>query len=436
MDPLLTRRKLLGALGAAAAVAPGFAAGQTYPPERVPITSTGIWPWLRAQLVLDPGISWLDTAAFGPTARAVLVRAYRQLEQQSLDYRTFSEGEATRVLRQALVTSGQFFGTDPGDLVLTGGAREGLAMLAAGIDLQPGDEVVMTAHEYPAVMNAWQSQARRRGLRLVLVPQPGVPSAPEEFMARIGNAFTARTRVLLVSHIQYTDGTVLPVRELCGLARSRGIFSIVDGAQAAGQFEPLNLPDLGCDAYATCLHKWLNGPTGTGLLYLRRDAHARVWPLQPDETAGANPPDGFGAAPTTTPDPVFVAHARYGGLWVHQAPQQAAVPLAYELQYAAQRTRIALRVRELATSFRDAVKRIPGVEVMTPKHPALALGIVSLRIPTRDSGKLAAELAGQDRIVVGHVRLAADFDVVRVSLHAGTGHDEVERCAAALQRRA
>ena len=435
MDTLLSRRKLLGALGAAALVAPALAPGQTYPPDIVPFSSTGIWPWLRAQLVLEPGVSWLDTAGFGPTARAVLVREYRQLEQQSLDFRSFADTSGAAFVRQALVTSGQFFGADPGDLVLTSGTRAGLALLASGLDLQAGDEVVTTEHDHPAVVNVWLAQAKRRGLQVVQVPQPGVPSAPEEFIKRIGAAISPKTKVLLISHVQYTDGSVLPVREICALARGRGVFTIVDGAQAAGQLFPLNLPVIGCDAYATCLHKWLNGPAGTGLLYLRRDVHARVWPLQPDENAGVNMTDRFGVAVAPNTDTALVAQLRYGGGLVHNYPQVAGVPLAYELQYAAGLTRLGLRIRELALHFRDGLKRVPGVQILTPVNPSLSLGIISFRLPTRDSGKLAAEIALQDRIVVGHVRQSAGFDVLRVSLHAGTSHDEVERCVTALQRR-
>ncbi len=435
MSTVLSRRELLGALGAAAVLAPAVAAGQTYPPDKVPFTSTGIWPWLHAQLVLEPGVSWLDTAGSGPAARAVLVQQYRQLERQSLDFHAFAEADAPNLLRQALITSGQFLGADPGDLVITSGTRAGLALVAAGLDLQPGDEVLTTTHDHPAAVYAWLAQARRQRLRVVQLPQAGVPGTPQELVARFAGAINPRTKVLLVSHVQYTDGTVMPIREICTLARSHGIFTIVDGAQAAGQLEPLRVPELGCDAYATCLHKWLNGPAGTGLLYLRRDAHARVWPAQPDEHSGVDVMDRFGAPLVANTDLTLVAQLRYGGTLLHQAPSIAAVPLAYELQYAAERTRIALRMRELAMYLRDALSRIRGVEILTPKHPSLTLGIVSFRVTTRDSGKLVAALAAEDRIVLGHVRHAATFDAIRASLHPGTSHEELDRCVGAVQRR-
>jgi len=100
MDPLLSRRALLGALGAAAA-APLVAGADTFTPDRVPALSRELWQWLHAQLVLDPGLAWLDTATFGPTLRAALVREYRNLEQQSLDFPSYADVDALSATRAA-----------------------------------------------------------------------------------------------------------------------------------------------------------------------------------------------------------------------------------------------------------------------------------------------------------------------------------------------
>ena len=129
---------MLGALGAAAALGPTAASAQTYALERVP--SIGPLGWARAQLVLEPGLTWLDTASFGPTLRAVLVRGYRQLEEQSLDFREFEtlHGPGSAGERTVLAESARFFGCDAGELAFTDGARTGLALVAAGLDLQAG----------------------------------------------------------------------------------------------------------------------------------------------------------------------------------------------------------------------------------------------------------------------------------------------------------
>ena len=175
MDPLLSRRALLGALGVAATAAPLIAGADTFTPDRVPVLSRELWQWMRAQLVLDPGLAWLDTATFGPTLRAVLVSEYRNLEQQSLDFRSYADVDALAATREALVAAGRFLGADPGDLVLTGGARAGLGIVAGGLDLQPGDEVLTTDHDHPAAVYAWLAQAKRRGIRVVQLPHSRRP---------------------------------------------------------------------------------------------------------------------------------------------------------------------------------------------------------------------------------------------------------------------
>ncbi|HET7202780.1 MAG TPA: aminotransferase class V-fold PLP-dependent enzyme, partial [Steroidobacteraceae bacterium] len=274
MDPLFSRRAMLGALGAVAALGPGLADAQTYTPDGVPRIDRYRWAWARAQLVLQPGLTWLDTASFGPTLRAVLVRAYRHLESQSLDFREFEAlyGAGSTGERTVLAEAARFFGCDAGELALTEGARTGLALVAAGFDLQPGDEVLVTAHDHPAAVYPWLAQARRRGSRVVEVPEAvGGALTPEVIVQRFGAAMTPRTRVLCIAHLQDCDGTVMPVRELCALARSRGVFTVVDGTLAAGHVD-FRLAELGCDAYAIGVDRWLNGPLDAGLLYLRRDA--------------------------------------------------------------------------------------------------------------------------------------------------------------------
>jgi isopenicillin-N epimerase len=435
MKPLYSRRALLGALGAGALVAPVLALPQTFSAGNLPISSRGPWRWLRSQLVLEPGLIWLDTAGFGPTIRAAMAQEYRERERQSLDFRAYSTDDPLASTRRALLAAARFFNTDPGDLVLTTGTRAGIGIVAAGLELQPGDEVLTTGHDHPAAVAPWLAQVERRGIRVVQLPQPGIAASPQAIVERIASALTQRTKLLLVSHVQYTDGTVMPVRELCGLARANGVFSLVDGAQAPGQIELVQPVEIGCDAYATCLHKWLNGPVATGVLYLRRDVHARLWPQALGDVPGAAQANRAGEPPDAPVEAALAAHARFGGALVHRTPSVAAMPPAFELQLAVDRTQSANRVRALAAFCRDALTRIAGVEMLSPVHPSLAAGIVSFRVPTRNAATLVADIARDDRIVLGHVRHGAGFDAIRISLHPGTDFDELERCAAAVQRR-
>jgi selenocysteine lyase/cysteine desulfurase len=436
MNPLLSRRALLVALGAATALGPQVAAGQTFPVERVPALPDQLWRWVAAQLVLEPGLVWLDTATLGPTLRAVLVRQYRQLETQSLDPHDYAAAFGTDGpgVRSALESAARFFGADPGELALTHGARAGLAHVAAGLDLQRGDAVLTTELEHPATVYPWLVQARRRGIDVVQLPAADAQTTPDAILQRFEAALGPRTRVLLLSHVREADGAVLPVAELCALARSRGILTVVDGTAAAGQVD-VRISGLGCDVYATSLDRWLNGPVDAGLLYVRRETQPLIWPMAPDRADGWDASDRLGQPADAITEPALAAQRRFGADLARRGPVVAAMPLAFEFQDAVVRPRLHQRIRQLAAQFRAGLASIRGIEVLTPAHAALGAGIVAFGVPGRDHEALAETIAHDDRIVLGKVRRGSSYAVLRASLHPANDAIDVDRCLAAIRRR-
>jgi selenocysteine lyase/cysteine desulfurase len=415
MHDLVSRRALIGALGAGALL-PSLGGAQTYAAAAIPAGSRELWQWLAAQLVLDPRLTWLDTAGFGPALNAVMVREYRSRERQSLDFRAYQAAVLDpEPLAARLGDVADFIGAAPDEVTFTHGALAGLRLVARGLDLQPGDEVLAGSHERPAVLGAWRTEAARHGWKLVELPQAAVPESPAAIVGRYAGAITARTRVLLVSHVQATDGTVMPLRELCALARANGALSIVDGALGPGHVE-LRVGELGCDVYAAAFHRWSNAGWGTGALYLRREVQPRIWPT----TGVANDASG--------------AQARYGTASRQLGPAIAGLGAALDLQRTLTFPRIGARIRELAAYLRLQLTTLPGVEIVTPANAALNAGILSLRLPRGEHTAVAAGLADDDGIVVGVVQQGA-FDALRLSVHPGNDHDQLDRCVSALRRR-
>jgi selenocysteine lyase/cysteine desulfurase len=414
MNDTVSRRALIGALGAGTLL-PALAGARTFPAASVPSGSRELWGWVRSQLVLDPSLAWLDTAGSGPTLRAVMVREYRSRERQSQDFRRYQSAVlGTEAMTRHLEGVATFLGAAADEIAFTTGSAEALGIVARGLDLQPGDEVLASAHERAAAIGPWRIEAARRGLKIVELPEPGVPASPEAIVGRYAGAITPRTKVLLVQHVRATDGTVMPVRELCTLARANGIFSLVDGALGPGHVD-VQLSGLGCDAYATAFHRWLNASWGVGALYVRRDAQARLWPTS--ESA-----DGAGGA-----------QARYGGSYRHLGPAIDGVAVALEFQQVVNRARAGARLRELAAYLRVQLAPLPGLEILTPAHPSLAAGIVSLRLPRGRHEHAARTLAEEDGIMVARVAQGG-FDALRLSVHPGNDFTELDRCANALRR--
>lgn len=432
MNDRVSRRDFLGVLGTGSLL-PGLAAGQTFPAMVVPSSSRELWGWMRAQLVIEQGQAWLDTATAGPMLRAALGQGFRARERQSEDFQAYEAvASGPDAVRRRLDVVARFLGATADDIAFTSGADEGLNIVAQGLELQPGDEIVTTTQERSGALYPWLLAAKRRGIKVTQVSQAGVPVSPDVIVGRVVSALTPKTRVLAFAHVQATDGTVMPVRELCSLARDKGIFSAVDGTLAPGMLD-VRLADLGCDAYAASCHHWLNAPYGTGVLYVERGARGRVWPLVVDTPSGWDSNDRYGMPITMSAWPE--TQAKYGALGRYDTPDFQGIGPAIELQETTGRARIVARILELASYARQALQSLPAAELLTPTHPALYAGVLAVRFAGRDHAALARALADEDLVAVARVTTGPGLDAIRVSLHAANDFDDVDRLADSLRRR-
>jgi selenocysteine lyase/cysteine desulfurase len=205
-------------------------------------------------------------------------------------------------------------------------------------------------------------------------------SGPEQALGLMAGAVTDRTKVMAFSHVQCGDGTLMPVKELCQLARQRNIVTVVNGAQAFGMLE-FALRDLGCDFYATSFHKWLAGSHGGGMLYVRREMLDRIWPMQP-RGIDASPPVSMPTASVGHENAPATLH-KLGNTVPYAWPALRGAEAAVDFHDLVGRTRIEARIRELAIYARMRLQQIPGIDVLTPGRPGLWAGILSFRVPSR-----------------------------------------------------
>ena len=418
-----TRREVLASSVALAGIGANAALAQ--PAIDIPTSSRELWQWARTQPVLDLNHAWLDVASAGPMFRAAMAAEYRARDAQSFSVATFGEAHWLSETNRMATRIASFVGCGPDELYFTSGAGAALGLLASGLDLAAGDEIVTTNREHPAALAPWMMLARRRGVTIRQVELPAPMSGPEQALGLFAGAITERTKAFLFSHINYADGVVMPVRELCDFARQKGIISIVDGAQALGMID-FALRDLNCDFYATCFHKWLGGGQGTGMLFVRRDKLDMLWPVAP-QGVDASPP-------ILTPTQAF-GHAgapaalhKLGNLVPHAWPALRGVEAAMELQQQIGRARIEARVRELAIYTRLRLQQLAGVELLTPARPGLWAGIITLRAREKDASAVARSLALGYRVYVRALLWpGAANGALRVSLHMFNTHDEVEK---------
>ncbi len=237
------------------------------------------WRELRKQFLIPADEIYLNNGTVGsspaPVLRAVF-EGYEKCEKLNEsdpeDYPIWGYA-SWNDFRDPLAA---FVGCNRDEIALLRNATEANSYIANGIDLKAGDEVLMTDQEHPGGEHPWNLRAKRYGIVAKTFTLPRPVENTEQMLNLVSAAITPRTRVLFFSHITTFSGVVLPAKELCALARSKGIISAVDGAHVPGMMR-LNLHDLGCDLYSASPHKWLQAPKGSGFLYVRDEMIDRMW---------------------------------------------------------------------------------------------------------------------------------------------------------------
>lgn len=278
----LSRRSFLGSGAAAAAGA--LAAGWPGFPERLPPTGAAsdeeFWIAVQRSFNVDRSIVHLNNGGVCPSPSFVqdAETAHRFEANRHPFYA--HEAAARPQIESVRACIADLLGCDTEEVALTRNTSEGMEIVQLGFPLGRGDEVVTTSHDYPRMLNTWAQRAAREGAVVRHVDVPVPLDNPRDLVEAIDATITSRTKLVMCCHIVDLTGQVLPVRGICEAAHRRGVPVLVDGAQSFGQFD-FTVADLGCDFFATSLHKWLMGPQGTGALYVRRDLIPDVWPLMP-----------------------------------------------------------------------------------------------------------------------------------------------------------
>ncbi|HYM33892.1 MAG TPA: aminotransferase class V-fold PLP-dependent enzyme [Steroidobacteraceae bacterium] len=433
-SPRVTRRELLAARGATTV-------GTAHAAPEVPVSTRELWSWVRAQQLLDPGITYLDTGTIGPGLRAALAIEYRQQEQFNSDIdnyqRTYLSPTALNATMRRL---GTLLGCKHDELTITQGATEALGIVANGLQLAPGDEVIVTSHAHGSAIYPWLMRAQRHGVIVKQVVLPSPLQGRDQPLDLIAAAVTGKTRVIALSHLQCTDGAILPVADICAFARQRNILTVVDGAQACGSLD-INIGALGCDFYATSLHKWLNGPYGLGVLHVRRELLPILSPTTVDSNIGWNVINRYGQA--SIDDEVQRAAwpatlAKFGCNVRFFGPKLKALDAALDFREQLGADRIEARIRELAIYARLRLQPLNDIEILTPAQPGMWSGILAFRSRRIASQELVQRLKRSNKILTSSIikpatETAPEFSAVRVCLHIYNSHDDIERLVRALE---
>jgi selenocysteine lyase/cysteine desulfurase len=338
-----------------------------------------------------------------------MVDAWRELERNPVRM-AYGDGAVHVATDGVRERTAAFLGCSADELLLTRSTTDAMNAVAMAVRLAPGDRVLTTNLEHEGGSNGWRYRARRDGVVIDAVPISPSETDSAAIVRRFADAIRPTTRVISVSHVIATTGVLMPVTEIAALARSRGLLSVVDGAQSVGAVD-VDVRAIGCHAYATCGHKWLLGPKGTGMLYISRDAGSAIEPVERQDgrrfVAGST---GMGSLPLVV------------GLG-------AAIETVAERGIAAVfRRNIALRNRAY-----DGFSKIRRLTLASPPPGPLATPLVAAALPQEVSSReLRDALLSRHGVVVKMVD-SAFFNGIRLSPHVFNTEADIDAALAALR---
>lgn len=327
------------------------------------------WYFVQQSYTIAPNFINLNNGGVAPAPKPVAdaMKTNYDISNQAPSYfmwRIIDQGREP--LRKNLA---RIAGCDAEEIALHRNASEALETVIFGIELKAGDEVVLAKQDYPNMIGAWKQREKREGIKLVWINLE-LPSEDEDYMLKqYTDAFTAKTKVVQVTHMINWIGQKLPVRKIADAAKKRNIDVLVDGAHTFAQFE-FTIPSLNCDYFGTSLHKWLGAPIGTGFLYVRKEKIKQTWPL-------------FGAGDRAETDIRKFEHLGTRPFFIEEAIDKAID--FYDMIGAKRKEE---RLLYLKNYWMNKVKDVPGVKIHTSlkKDFGCAIGLVSV------AGKKPADL--------------------------------------------
>jgi isopenicillin-N epimerase len=363
----------------------------------------GYWALVRAQFMIPPDRIYLNNGTLGPSPRLVVDAVAEHARRVAA---TYPPGVHWDDLKR---TMAELLGGDPEGFVFPRNTTEAMSFVAGGLELEPGDEIVVTDHEHIGGLEPWRMVSARRGLTLTVARLPVPAPSSQALLEAVWSAITPATRVVSVSHVTFTNGTVLPVADLARRCAQAGIVFTVDGAHPPGMME-VDLGALGADFYASSPHKWLLAPQGTGLLYLAAPWRTRLWPTLAS--------GGW--------DDLSLGAQRLNHLGTFDESRLAGLVAAAEFMQVLGMSRVEARVRYLRGLLQAALGQVPGVTVVTPAQAELGVAMVSFKLDGVASLDLQAELARTDRV---RTRVISEYGLgwMRLSTHVYNHPGEIDR---------
>jgi isopenicillin-N epimerase len=357
------------------------------------------WDAVRQHYMFEDGLIMMNNGTVGPMPEPVfntLVSAFRVQCTSPCDVYGFLPRRREEVRRKMA----GFINASPDEVVLTRNTTEGMNFVANGLELGPGDEVLMSTMEHPAGIHPWRLKAARYGITVKDIPIGLPPQNVAEVTDAFERAITPRTKVISISHTVFISGLIAPIRELSQIAHQHDILLLADSAHGLGMLD-VDVKELGADCLTSSPYKWLGAPTGCGLLYVRQEVQDRLWPTLASS--------GWDSDTTAR---------RFETLGQRADPLLIALGEAIDFQNMIGKDRIERRVKTLASHLKTGLEEIRGVRLHTSHDPYLSGGLTAFSVEGVEAEQIVNYLRERYNIVIRTIGSeAAGTRGVRVSTH-------------------
>ena len=301
----------------------------------------------------------------------------------------------------------------PDEVALNRNGSEGLCTAIYGVPLQAGDEVVVSRWDSKSMLRAWDERRQSDGIVLRFA-EFDLPSTPDTIEAAYSRVIGPRTRVVYVTHMPEYNGEMFPANRICAAARNVNAITIVDAAHTVGHL-PVDCAAIGCDMLSTSLHKWLSGPVGTGMLYIRREIQDRIRPLIASYLEPEKPIDRFDQA-----------------LGTYDLAAEASLLEATDLFLTIGSDRYRARLHDRKMRLVDAIREIPKLHFFSPLEPERSGAIVTIGVDGLSGRAIRDEMLKSSRVLT-RSQTFRTINGVRFSPHIYTRDAEIDLAAQALR---
>lgn len=377
-------------------------------------TDEDFWAFVQAAYTNSPNVMNLNNGGVSPQPKIVqdtVDRYYRLCNEGPSYYMWQILDQGREPLRADLAT---FAGCSPEEIAINRNTTEAMNDIIFGLQLKAGDEVVLTKQDYPNVINSWKLREKRDGIVLKWINLE-LPSEDENYLVTsYVNAFSEKTKVVNVTHIINWIGQIIPVRKIADEAHKRGIEVLVDGAHSFALLD-FKIPDLGCDYFATSLHKWMCAPFGSGMLYVKKDKIETIWALFPDDK------------------PLGGDIRKFERMGTRNFATEMAIGTALDFHLSIGSKRKEDRLRSLKDYWAVKVKDFPGVHVKTSLNPKYSCVVALISIENMKPGELVSKLFSDYKIHTTGIEWE-NISGVRVSPNVYTTYRDLDKFVFAIDQ--